>query len=488
MRCLRLCLIALTLFVPAAARADVTPEQAQALEQQLHDWLAALLGTAVDVTDRPVRLTPDGDHYRVEIPMGAAADAVGLDAGDATITAEARPLPGDRWVLDDIAIPDSLHLATQGGSDPATDWSMKIADQHMSALVDPTLATASSFDADIRGQTSTSEGANGPHTSSVEHYTAHTVWLPTGNGRVDMLGNSMGDKLAASQAMPDGAPVTWSVDHIQSSVRIDAVAANSLGTILRAAMAMVPTALAARQSGAAPAGLPPKARTAARTLVAQLRNLWSGFTLDETLDHVRFDANGVGGSIAKLGIGAAADTRDGKLDMHLTVAIDGIDSPEIGAGPLHDYLPRHIQLSPHLYGVGVEDASQLLLRAIDSDGTNDNALMDDATQLLRKSPLTVGLDDVAFDLGPAHLNGSGEVHVAAKNQMTGEADITVTGLDALIQQAASMPEMKQALPILIMLKGLGRQNGDATHWKITYNARKILVNGNDLSAMLPRLK
>jgi len=114
--------------------------------------------------------------------------------------------------------------------------------------------------------------------------------------------------------------------------------------------------------------------------------------------------------------------------------------------------------------------------------------MTQATALLHTAPVTVGLDDVEIDLGPARLRGGGELRIAAADEMSGEADITITGLDALIRQAAAIPQMKQALPVLIMLKGLGRQDGNATRWKITYSGKKVMVNGNDLSALLPGRK
>lgn len=480
-------IFAIALLAPAAAQADVTAEQAQSLERQLHDWLNGLVGTVVGIGDRPVRLAPDGDHFRVEIPMQAAASAVGLDAADATITAEARPLPGDRWALDDIHIPDHLRI-TGGGPDAPVDWSLKIAQQQISAVFDPSLATASSFDVDVHGQTSTSEGGPGAHASAVEHYVTHTVLMPTGDGRVDVLGNSTGDKLAGSQAMPDGSPVNWSIEHVQSNVRVDAVAAGSVGAIVRAVMDMVPVAMAAQHSGHPPAGVPPEARQAARTVVTQLRNLWSGFTMDETLDSMRFQAAGQSGSISRLAIGIAAGTRGGKLDLRMNFAVDGIDSPDIPAGPVRTYLPHHIALRPRLTGVSIEDATQLLLRAIDSDGTHGDELNEQAMALLKKAPATVGVDGLDVDLGPAHIRGNGEMRIAAANDMSGHADITVIGLDALIKQAGTVPELKSGVPVLLVMKGFGVQEGNATKWKITYNGKKIMVNDNDLSAMLPSSK
>src|SRR5215472_16924366 len=98
--------IALAALAPAMARAEVTPENAQALEQQLHGWLNGLIGALIGVPDRPVQIAPERDHYRVTVPLDDALAGLGLDVTNATFTAEARPLPGDRWALDDIRIPN----------------------------------------------------------------------------------------------------------------------------------------------------------------------------------------------------------------------------------------------------------------------------------------------------------------------------------------------------------------------------------------------
>ena len=483
---MRSAIIALALLVPTAAWADATADQAQSLERQLHDWVNGLVGQVVGIGDRPVHLTAEGDHFRVEIPMQAAAEAVGFDAANATITATARPLSGGRWSLDDIRIPASVHLT--GGTDPAIDWSMKVADQQSSAVIDPSLATASSFDADIRGQTSTTAGSDGEHTSQIDHYVAHSVWMPTGDGRMDVLANTTGDKLAMSQTLPDGSPVNWSAEHVQNNVRVDALAAASFGSIVRTVMDMVPVAMSMQQSGPPPDGLPPDARKAARTVVLQVLDLWSGFSVDETMDRVHLEAAGHEGSLTRFDFGFAGGTRQGKMDLHMNLAVDGLESPEIPAGPLRDFMPHHIALKPRLSGVPMQETRQLVLRAIDSDGANAGELVEQATALLHKAPVTVGVDNVELDLGSSRLRGGGEVRIAAANEMSGHADITVVGLDGLMKQVAAVPELKQAMPFLILAKGLGHQEGNATSWKIVYSGKKITVNDNDLSSMLPKGK
>ncbi len=471
--------IALAL-TPSLGHAQVTPENAQALEQQIHDWLDGLVGSVVGIPDRPVTIEPEDDHYRVTLPLDDALTGLGLDASNATFTAEARPLPGDRWALDDIRIPNLKVQVPAGMPGGPVTWSMNISNQHISALFDPSLATASTFDAEIGGETSTTEGDNGAHASAIERYAAHSVWMPSGDGRVDILSTTDGEKMNASQIMPDGTPVNWSIGKLHGSLRVDDVAAASVLAIVREAQALAPMVTEAQQSG----HLAPAGRQRAKALLMQIRNLLGGFESEETLEDMHFESEGHSGSLGKLAIGLGAGADQGKLDFHIRLALDGIDSPDIPAGPLRQYLPRHVSIDPRVSGVPVEDATQLLTAAIDSDQPDPDALQAQALALLKKSPVTVAIDHLDLDLGPARLRGGGSVRISAPNAIAGQGTISIVGLDALVKQATTVPQLKLALPVLIMMKGLGQQQGDATTWRIRYSGNKIMVNDNDLSAML----
>jgi hypothetical protein len=476
-------LIALA-FAPSLARAQVSPENAQALEKQIHDWLSELIGPLVDVPDRPVTLEPKDDHYHVTLPLADALGGLGLDAPNATFTAEARPLPGDRWALDDIRIPNLKVQVPDGMPGGPLTWSMNIAEQHIRAVIDPDLATATTFDAEISGQTSTTEGQDGAHASAVEHYEAHSVWMPVGDGRVDILSTTDGEKMKASQIMPDGTPVNWSVGRLHGSMRIDRVAAASFIAMIREAMNLAPMFTEAQQSG----HLAPAARQRTKALLLQVRNLMGGVRTEESLEDLHVESSGLSGSLRKLVIGFGAGADGGKIDFRLNLALDGVDSPAIPAGPLRQYLPQHVAIDPRLSGVPVEDATQLLMAAIDSDQPDPDALQAQALALLKKSPVTVAIDHLDLDLGPAKLHGGGGVEISAPDRMTGDGTVSIVGLDALMKQAATVPDLKAALPVLIMLKGLGHQQGNTTTWRIRYAGDKVMVNDTDLSAMLPGMK
>ena len=70
--------------------------------------------------------------------------------------------------------------------------------------------------------------------------------------------------------------------------------------------------------------------------------------------------------------------------------------------------------------------------------------------------------------------------------MSGELELRLSGLDALLRTLRQVPEAAVAVPVLLMLKGLGEASGNETVWRIEYADRKVTVNGTDLSDMIPR--
>jgi hypothetical protein len=201
---------------------------------------------------------------------------------------------------------------------------------------------------------------------------------------------------------------------------------------------------------------------------------------------VQFDLGGQSASLEGLTFAASAAAPGGKLDFSFTLMLDGLDTPMLPPGPLRDYLPRRVALTPHITGVPMDDVVALVLRAIDNkDAPPPQA---EIIGLLAKGPLKVGLENVVIDLGDVGLKGDGALTItgATPADIKGGARIVATGLDGLIQRANTVPELKSAAPVLILVKGLGEQKGDTVTWNITYADGRTLVNGTDLKALMPQ--
>ncbi len=62
------------------------------------------------------------------------------------------------------------------------------------------------------------------------------------------------------------------------------------------------------------------------------------------------------------------------------------------------------------------------------------------------------------------------------------ARIEASGLDRLIDRVKADPTLSQALPFLILARGLAKPDGQGLAWDITFDeSRKVVVNGTDLS-------
>ena len=107
-----------------------------------------------------------------------------------------------------------------------------------------------------------------------------------------------------------------------------------------------------------------------------------------------------------------------------------------------------------------------------------------AHSLIAGNPAVVSLDTLDIDLGTSRLRASGQLAVASAEDVTGKAEVRMTGLDALMRALGKVPEAAMATPVMLMLKGMGEQKGAETVWRVTYAANKVLVNGQDLSALL----
>ena len=553
------CAVAAGLCAGPALADDMTDAGAQQLEQQVRDWLVGLLGPSVDPGARPLHITADGDHYRLEIPFAGPLAATGATIAGDPVSAKLTPLEGGRWALDDIRIPSPLHVsypapgAGKDGADVTRELTTTVESQDQHAVLDPSLTSGSHWDGTLRGYSSSVVGLAGADraTTRIEDMRFHFAWEPGADGLLNVVQETDSHMLSSTSQTGDADQATLSIERMHAVVKLDRLAPDHLATIMHAAMRLMPLGVAAAQqhaggdtaalaallaanrsaadadkraeaadkkavaegrmtaetrkknadarharaqarmeaikaarTAAATPELSPEDKTAAHEGLVALADLLGGFDEQGTMENVRFGAAGHSGHLDKLALGLGVGAPDGRTTIRFALGLDGIDSEEIPPGVYRDYVPRHTSLALHLGGVPAADLRALLLRAGDSEG-NDPHLQEAALALLANGPLVLGLDSLAFDFGPTTLQAKGEFRVRAEDDYDGDAHIVATGLDDLIKQANTVPELKQGAPVLLMLKGLGQQEGATTVWDVTYKDGKVLVNGTDLGDMLP---
>lgn len=476
---MRRALLCLSVLLPCAAHADaIGPEQADALQHQLKDWLGTIVGPALNLPELPLHISAANDSYRLEWPLAT-------DQGDAKVTASLHPLDGGRWSIDNLALPSdaSFTIAVPdavNGAEP-TKVSVRVGSQDSHAVIDPAFAAASTLALQLNDLSIVSESAKQHQEQKIGHYAVSGSLTPAANGRLALdLQGSMQNWASAGHA-EGGATVLFAADALHAAARIDDINRDSTAGLIAAAVGLVTALPADVATKGKDAELPEPARLQLRKLIDATNDLASALHLTEEVDGLKVDIAGTGGlSLKHAALGVGGESKDGRLHAWLDVGIDGIATPTLPP-EMAAYLPQHVAFRPSISGVTTAD-----LRAIALDATGDkkdDRIARDMAAIYAHGGVGVGIDALAFDVGPAKLAGTAQLTATAPDAFSGEARVTCKGLDQLIDQVRDKPEMQQALPILIMLRGLARTDGDHLVWDVAVHDGSFIVNGTDLSQL-----
>ena len=470
--------LALLPLVPGVARAQTTPDGAAALEQQIHDWMSSTLGPDVKITQRPIQVTANGDHYDLAVPLGD-------EPGAPRWTATARERSGGRWAIDDVRVtsPAEFHVklpvpSTPGGSPEMTDitYKLSIAQQAGQLLVDPSFATTTTSTSSVKGLVVQSSGGMAPMSSQIDSGSGSLIIQPAMGGRIDVALDSNLDGYTIDTTVSNAGPLKLGFGKTHVAANASSISRDRAVQVLQAAIkigkAMTPT------PGDTGADATPPAESA-EVILEALADLATGASLDETLQNITVDVGGMAGSLHAMQIGFAAKGAGGLLQAQVDLGAEGLVLPELGLGAMVQLIPTKFSIRPTVSGVPVEAA--MALAKASSQG--DDPTPDDIMALFARGPISAGVETLTLDVGGAEFTGLGKLQIASPQSISGTAQITATNLDLLQQKLAAEPSLAQAAPVLIFLKGIGRTVGNQMVWDITYNGGRVLVNNQDLSAL-----
>jgi hypothetical protein len=459
-----------------AARADIGPDQAQALTAQLRDWLRGMIGPTAPLPD--LRATAEGDHFLLTVPI------VALDGPEKNVTAKLRPLDGGRWAADDIHLPADTTLTAEVKPPPDHPGPVEmhvratIAGQDSHAVIDPSMATASTLVTALRGITVDTNAAGQVQSQRFDDYNQTLTVRPAAGNKLDIDQDGAADGWKSAQELPNGRAMATGAKRISGTVRVvglDRSQAATLGPVL-SALATAPT---------------PERNERLRALVVALHGLFTSLKFDETLDGVQIAIAGQGdAAIDRLHLGFDSATPDGNLAAGLSIGLDGLNLPEMPQTAAR-LAPKHVQLGVSLAGVSAEALNNLALAAL-TPGANPTTLSPQIDALFADPGKTggprVGIDTLSFDLGPAQIEGHGSVVAISQSDLRGTARIAVTGFDALSDRIREDPQLQQALPFLILARGMARSEGNTLIWDIVFTPNGLTVNGVDPRTLLQQPK
>ena len=473
------------LLLPCGVRADdLGPAQAEALQQQLQNWLAGLLGSAARLPDLPWRVTGEHDRYVVAWPIPGLTVA----GGEAAATASLRPLDGGRWSIDQLKLPPAGRF-TMTVPDPAApskaapaDFRYTIGRQDTHGVIDPTLASATTTHAELAGIVVEADGAAQRREQRIDRYVAESSLTPAPDGRLDATGSTTIEGWKAAAQLMSGAPFAVGIQSVHATGRITGIRRERAMALLAATGALVGALPPGFMAQDDKADLPPAARAQLRGLVDSLQDLLTAISVEETLDGVQAEVAGMGGlAMKRFLIGFGGEAPGGRLHAWLRLGLEDLATPSLPP-KIATLLPHHIDIRPSLSGVLTSDLHKLALDATE-EGADVDSLEPDIAAIFAHGGIKLALEALAFDIGPAKVEGTGQITALSPDAWHGEAHVVATGLDDLTGLARGNPDLQQALPVLILLRGLGKPDGKQLVWDIVSDGPSVTVNGLDLSQL-----
>lgn len=468
---------------PGARAVTATPEQVQAVTDELNAWFRGLIAGTAMPGDHVIAVRPDGDAYALSAPLG----------GGVTLTGHLAPQADGYWMLSDVILPSPSTYTITASAPPSGEpqaapvtrsIAFSAARQETTGTLDPSYATPSSVQQRFDAYQLAVKTESVLQLIQLAHVASQSTLTPASTGRLDVANESTLDGMLVDQRQADGKNVRVMADRGHVTMLVSGLArdhgpafTNDLATFVALRGGNQPQRLFLDRSP-----LTAAQRAALRTVLDDLDGLASGAHGDVEANTVQVQADKIGLVMRLVRVSYGAEATDSVLKLYLDLGTEGLSIPGLSTTPNNDLIPTRYHLRPILSGIGTKELLAYARAWLDSSSQGVSA-PPDLAPLFAHGGITAGLDDVAFDLGPAELTGHGKVTFTAPGAFTGEGQVAATGLDALLDRAKESPGAQQVVAVIALLKGIGRAGGDRTVWDVTYAAGELLVNGIDVLGM-----
>ena len=224
-----------------------------------------------------------------------------------------------------------------------------------------------------------------------------------------------------------------------------------------------------------------------KELVAIARDLFTSLAQTVEVDDVNFTGDGQTVTMSKLAVATEGSAPGGKLDAKETISMEGLVAPGLPPGVIASLVPHRVVMAPHVTGVPMDDVAAMITQMLDNPDSDPSSLAPSGMAMLAKGPIRVAMDQLAFDMGPATFEANGGYDITSPDPTanSGVADIKATNLDDLMKVLATDETTKPGVAAIIFMKGIGKQDGNAVTWHVDYKGGHMLVNGTDMSQLIP---
>jgi hypothetical protein len=474
-------LLATVLLLPVPAGAQ-DAETAASMQAALRNWLASWPGGQPVRPEPSVHITAQDDHYSLDWPFGGGA----ADQPGTTFSAALKPLPEGRWLVERMQVEPgtiSFDMPAIGNVKP-THTIITLTDQTGHAEFDPTFKSPSTLNMSVGHYETTSDGPSGHGTSRVDQYDTQAEVVPAGDGRLNLALSSRTGPWHMTQTLAAGPAFELSASGLHGESRVEGVSQEAAGALIRAYGALIPL-MPAHDT---PANAVEKAkadamRTALHAVFEAMRDSLSSLRTDMALDDLHVSVAGAGGfDLRQLHLAVGGEAPNDRLYTMIDLGLSGI-STDAAPPDLEEFVPKDVSLRTSLAGVDLVAATRLMLQI--TDEVPDPASISASTAALVTDPQAqMRVESLKLTVGPAHLEGNAQVRMLTMQEPEMKAHIVVTGFDALMARINGKPAAQQAIPILLMARGMARADGDRLVWDVVLGKTQAFVNGVDMKALL----
>lgn len=463
------------LVVASPGLAQPAPPDAAALQSGLRAWFEGLLAPAFMLSEPPLTVVADGEGFVLSLPVTEKGKA------DQAITATLRPLSGGRWSLDNLRVPAAGVITLDPTAGSASDMTYSIADQSARAVIDLSLASRSSATMELRDVALAMRVDGQNQAQRFERYVIQGTLIPGADGRVHLVQNATITGWESSFEIGPSSAAETEIRRGRIGMRLDGLRTERLAAAFTSIKALIAEVRAGNGPDADAKALPPGMRAQARMLIESFRDIATRIEGEETLDDFSMKIPGVGEiELEQLHFAMGGEAPDGRLRAWAEIVLDGLDIADLPQG-IRDYIPSRIALRPVLSGISTEQVFALLLHAVEEKPDEDR-LTKDATAMLTTGGASIGLESMTLEIDKLRIEGNGRLRMLTPTKAGIEARLTATGLDATMADAGKKADLRMIMPVLAMIRGLGRPEGDKIVWDLAITDDQALVNGIDMMA------
>jgi hypothetical protein len=470
-------ILALLAFVPVYAEADqASPDQAQAIRRSLETYLGA--GTGANGS--PVTVTPEGDHYNLDVDVAKALgglEPLGVKLEPLTYRLVIQPQDGGLW---HVTHAGTTRVTAHMGEKTV---SVIVNNGQFDGLFNPALRffthSTSSYDSLTLGSTGP-DGAD--QTREIQQGKVELSGEPVGDGAVNIriTQSSAGSQQDMTKASA-GATAGSQPEHVAAKVGTATEEGQISGLRIRA-LTDIWAFLVAHPGDAAITG----DREQLRVLLRQALPIFDRWSQAVSFDHAAVESplGPFTTQAASINISLNGLTEDGSVASSLKV--DDLTIPTGLVPPwAEDLIPTKIDVSDSLSGYHLAGAAQEAVTNLDFSGAQPLS----PETLARMKELLGPMDQMTVKLAPSRLvskllDARIEGQVTLKQPLPDyAATIAIKGLDDAIKdvqaKAGGDEHANQLVAVLLMAKGFGKAQTDGSvSWVITPNPQGgVLVNG-----------